>query len=108
MNNNDKKVFYIDYHGDPSVGIFPMVARVTFEDPIIYCEDGIMEIRKMLADHYDVPVEQVYTEEEWNAYQEAMSKLDKEMEQWAKESEEAERDLIEHMKNCSGCPECCL
>jgi hypothetical protein len=107
MNNNEKKVFFIDYHGDPSVGIFPMVAKVTFEDPIIYCfRIRIMDIRKMLANHYDVPVEQVYTEVEWNALQD--DELDKEMEQWAKASEEDEKALIEHMEKCSGCPECVL
>jgi hypothetical protein len=51
-------------------------------------------------------VEQVYTEVEWNALQD--DELDKEMEQWAKASEEDEKALIEHMEKCSGCPECVL
>jgi len=64
----DKIVFIIENHGDPSVGIASFTARVTLDDPIGYDDEDIQQIRRMLADHYDTPVINVYTEAEWNAF----------------------------------------
>lgn len=102
----DKITFIIESHGDPSVGIWGFKAKVSLDDPIGYDDEDIMEMRKMFADHYDVPVTQVYTEKEYNIFMEEMRKLEDEMEKAQMDAYEAEKKLIEHMKNCSGCPEC--
>ncbi len=62
----DKVIFYIENYGDPSVGISGFRAKVTLRDPIGYDEEDIQFMKGMFADHYDVPVTQVYTEKEWN------------------------------------------
>ena len=64
----DKIVFIIENHGDPSVGIASFTAKVTLDDPIGYDDEDIQQIRKMLADHYDTPFTNVYTEDEWKAF----------------------------------------
>ena len=104
----DKITFVIENYGDPSVGIWGFTATVTLDDPIGYDEDDIEAMRKMFADHYDVPVCQVFTKEEYDIMREEMEKMEREMEKISLEAARAEKELIEHMKNCPGCPECSL
>lgn len=103
---SDKVTFIIENHGDPSVGIAGFTARVTLDDPIGYDKEDIQFMKQMFSDHYDVPVTQVLTEEEWKIHIEEMQKMEAEMERVAEEAARAERELFKHMETCDGCPEC--
>jgi len=84
--STEKKIFYIQDYGDPSVGIFGGISKITFDDYFTYDEDEILRIKEMLSDHYDVPVAQVYTQKEWNLMLEEERKMAERMErEWVKE-----------------------
>jgi len=103
MTMGNKVVFIVEDHGDPSVGISGFTARVTVDDLLGYDEDDIQNMKKMISDHYDVPVANVYLEAEWNA----LLKLEHEMyKQMAEEQKEGEKLMAEHYEHCSGCAAC--
>lgn len=71
----NKITFIIENHGDPSVGIWGFTAKVSLDDPFGYDAEDILEMKKMFADHYDVPVDNVLTEEEYKIHLEEMLKM---------------------------------
>ena len=93
MSDTKKKVFYIQDYGDPSVGIFGGISRVTFDDYFIPDQQDRDYVKKMLADYYDVPVAQVYTQKEWNLMLEEERKMAERMEKEWREDHPEEEEL---------------
>jgi len=100
---DNKVVFIVESHGDPSVGISGFTARVTIDDSLGYDKEDIKAMKKMIANHYDEPVANVYTEAEWKAFLKAEREMYKQM---SEEQKEGEKLMAEHYEHCSGCAAC--
>ncbi len=103
---NSKVVFIVESHGDPSVGISGYTAKVTIDDSLGYDEEDIQAMKKMISDHYDEPVANVYTQAEWNAFLKAEHEMYKQMAEEQKNADEDQRLSANHIEHCSGCALC--
>lgn len=60
-----RNAFIVTIGGDPSVGLFSGLAKVTFEDSYQWDHDMVMGVKEALGDLYDVPVACVHEEAEY-------------------------------------------
>lgn len=68
------QVFHIDVHGDPSVGLFGGIMKVTFEDNTVWDTEMTEAAKEVLSDFYDVSTKSVRTTEEQAAEDKALDK----------------------------------
>lgn len=68
------QAFHIDVHGDPSVGLFGGIMKVTFEDNTVWDTEMTEAAKEVLSDFYDVSTKSVRTTEEQAAEDKALDK----------------------------------
>jgi len=57
-------ILHIHNPGDPSIGLWPIRAKVTIEDNVVWNQEDIQEFKKFYAEMYNTDIENVGTDEE--------------------------------------------
>ena len=57
-------ILHIHNPDDPSIGLWPIRAKVTIEDNVVWNQEDIQEFKKFYAEIYNTDIKNVLTDEE--------------------------------------------